>query len=190
MERVILKRKERYLLNGNFYKIIRGSVTAYDIFENGKSLPKDGCFKNGDFIGNFFGCFDQKDSLLFPETEVEIVALEDNTILENFTFSRKEIGNNIVLEQLILRLARENIFKLFQYLYDKKGYILAVLKFSANDRGYVVPDYVHPENFNMSRSQFYSLYTKLKNDRYVIETKNSVQLDLEKVQDYFLEFNN
>ena len=83
---VILKKRERFFLEDKFYLISKGSVSAYDLFENGKYLPKGGKFKEGDLIGNFF--LIQKNNLLLPEISVEIIALEEETILEEFKFER------------------------------------------------------------------------------------------------------
>ena len=83
MKKVVLNKKERYFLEGKFYIVTSGSLCAYDIFENGKYIPREACFKAGEIVGNFFEIFPNK-NLVLPEMEVEIMAMEDNTIIEEF----------------------------------------------------------------------------------------------------------
>ena len=40
------------------------------------------------------------------------------------------------------------------------------------------------ENFNISKSQFYLIYSKLKKEKYVTEDKNIIKLDIEKINEY------
>ena len=186
MERIVLKKKERYFLREKFYIIVEGSVNVYEIFENGKYLPKEIAFKKGEIVGNFFQTFQTK-NLLLPESEVEIVAIEDNTIIEEFNFQSKFSDVNIELNQVIIQLLKENIFKLFYHFYDKKGYFLAILKFSADEEGKIPKEKLHYENFLMSKSQFYNVYNNLKNEKYIFETGKNVELNMKKIEEYFLE---
>lgn len=186
MAKIVLRKKERYFLSDKFYLVINGSICAYDIFENGKSLPKEGCFKKGEIIGNFFRCFPTENlPLPLPETEVEIVAMEDNTIIEEFKFEAKNISTNLGLSKIIVQLLKENIFKLLYHLYDKKGYLLAILKFYADDKGVLLREQIHYENFLMSKSQFYNIYTSLKEEKYLKEENKNVKLNLKKIDKYF-----
>lgn len=182
---VILKKRERFFLEDKFYLISKGSVSAYELFENGKYLPKGGKFKEGDLIGNFFSI--QKGNFILPEISVEIIALEDETILEEFKFDPEEVlANSSNFEKIIFQLLKENLFKLFYQLYDKKRYILSVLKFYANEKGEISKEYIRFENFTMSKSQFYSLYAELKREKYIIEKKSQIFLSLEKVESFIL----
>lgn len=180
---IVLNKKERFFLSDKFYLILQGKVCVHDIFENGKSLPREACFKKGELVGNFFLYFPRKD-LCLPDPEVEIVALEDNTIIEEFKFSPKDIVTNLRLEKIILQLIKENAFKIFANLYDTKGYILAILRFYADENGILSKDFIHYENFSISKSQFYSLYNNLKKDEFFIENGKKVRLNLEKINSY------
>lgn len=182
-KKIILNKKERYFLYNKFFLISSGSVSAYEIFENGKYLPKSGKLKSGDIIGNFFYHFLPPEFNL-PEIEVEVIALEDNTILEEFSFDINEISENFHLNKLIFQLIQENIFRLFYHLYDKKRYILAVLKYYSNPSGVIFKDQIRTENFSMSKSQFYSLYNELKQDKLIIEEQHYIVLNLEKLDEY------
>lgn len=186
MERIILKKKERYFLKNKFYIIIDGIVGVYEIFENGKSLPKETFFKKGEIVGNFFQTFNGK-NLVLPEIEVEIVAMEENTILEEFKFEAKNSSTNFELNKIIFQLIKENIFKIFYHFYDKKGYLLAILKFNTDDRGIISKEKLHYENFLMSKSQFYNIYNSLKDEKDIIEDNDIIKLNLKKVDKYFLE---
>lgn len=186
MERVVLKKKERYFLNEKFYIIIQGSVNVYDIFANGKYIPKETAFKKGEIIGNFLRTFQTK-SLLLPESEVEIIAIEDDTIIEEFNFHSKSFDLNMELNRIIFQLLRENIFKLFYHFYDKKGYFLAILKFGADEKGRISKEKLRYENFLMSKSQFYNIYNSLKMEKYIFETGKEIKLNTEKIDKYFFE---
>lgn len=181
---VILKKKERFFLEDKFYLISKGSVSAYDLFENGKYLPKGGKFKEGDLIGNFF--LIQKNNLLLPEISVEIIALEEETILEEFKFEIDIFSKGSSFEKIIFQLIKENLFKLFYQLYDKKRYILSVLKFYANEKGVLSKEHIRFENFTMSKSQFYSLYAELKKEKYIIEKKSQIFLDLGRIKEFIM----
>lgn len=186
MAKIVLRKKERYFLSNKFYLVINGSVCAYDIFENGKVIPKEACFKAGEIIGNFFQCFPSEYlPLPLPDTEVEIVAMEDNTIIEEFKFESKNISTNLGLSKIIIQLLKENIFKLFYHLYDKKGYLLVILRFYANEKGVLLKEQIHYDNFLMSKSQFYNTYTLLKEEKYIKEEDKNIKLNLKKIEKYF-----
>lgn len=183
-KKVILKKRERFFLEDKFYLVLKGSVSAYDLFENGKYLPKGGKFKEGDLIGNFF--LIQKNNLLLPEISVEIIALEEETILEEFKFEIDIFSKGSSFEKIIFQLIRENLFKMFYQLYDKKRYILSVLKFYADEKGALSKEHIRFENFTMSKSQFYSLYAELKKEKYVIEKKSQIFLNSEKIKEFIM----
>mgnify|MGYP001226806881 CR=1 FL=1 len=186
MARIVLNKKERYFLSDKFYQVVSGSLCAYDIFENGKSLPKEACFKKGEIIGNFFQCLPTENlPLPLPENEVEVIAMEDNTVIEEFRFEAKNIATNLGLSKIFTQLLKENIFKLFYHLYDKKGYFLAILRFYANEKGTLLREQIHYENFLMSKSKFYSIYTELKKEKYLKEIDRYIQLNLKKIDEYF-----
>lgn len=125
---------------------------------------------------------------MLPETEIEVEALENGTILEEFHFTSKDILNNIYLEKLFFQLIKKNMIKFFYQLYDTKGYILAILKLYADDSGIILKDEISYENFNVSKSQFYLLYSKLKKEKFIQEENKKIYLNLDKIED-FLEKN-
>lgn len=186
MKKVVLNKKERYFLEGKFYIVTNGSLCAYDIFENGKYIPKEACFKAGEIVGNFFEIFPNK-NLVLPEMEVEIMAMEDNTIIEEFKFEKRTLITNLEFSKIISQLLKENIFKLFYHLYDKKGYLLAILKFYADEKGILLKEQLHYENFLMSKSLFYNVYTDLKDEKYIKEVNKNIKLNLNKIDKYFSE---
>lgn len=83
-------------------------------------------------------------------------------------------------------MIKENLFKLFYQLYDKKRYILSVLKFYANEKGVLSKEHIRFENFTMSKSQFYSLYAELKKEKYIIEKKSQIFLDLGRIKEFIM----
>lgn len=182
--RIVLKKKERIFIDNRFYIILKGSILAYDIFQNGKYLPKGGKFKEGDIIGNFFSL--KINNLSLPEVSVEGVALEDDTILEEFKFNPEVFFSSTGVEKILFQLIKENLFKLFYQLYDKKRYILSVLRFYTDKSGKLSKEYVRFENFAISKSQFYSLLTELKKDKFILEKDNELFLNLKKVEKYLL----
>lgn len=184
MNKIILNKKERYFLEDKFYIVTSGSVCAYDIFENGKYIPKEACFKKGEIVGNFFEIY-PSENLVLPEMEVEIIAIEDNTIIEEFKFEKRVLVNNLEFSKIVTQLLKENIFKLFYHLYDKKGYLLALLKFYANDQGVLLKEQLHYENFLISKSLFYNVYTELKEEKYIREIDKNIKLNLNKIDKYF-----
>lgn len=187
MNKVYLKKKEYFYLEEKFYIIKQGSVCARSILENGTTLPKEGCYKKGDILGNFFS-FHNFDKIILPDIELEIMALEDNTILEEFELSLTAIslipGFNKIFEQLI----KENMFRLFYHLYDKKGYLLSVLKFYSDSTGSLQKDKISHEYFNISKSQFYSTISLLKKENFLSEKNKKIILNEEKIQSYFLNY--
>lgn len=184
MSKIILQRKEKCVISDKFYIVENGSISVYDIFKNGKYLPKETCFRPGEIVGNFFKYFPNK-NLPLPEIEVEVIAMEDSTVLEEFKFESTAIEVNLELSKIIIQLLKENIFKLFYHIYDKEGYLLAILKFYADDDGILIKDYIHYSNFLMSKSKFYTTYGILKDKKYIKETKKNIQLNLKKIDKYF-----
>lgn len=184
--KITLNKKERVFLQNKFYLIVNGSVRVYDVFENGKFIPKETSFKKGEIIGNFFKCFPNENlPFSFPETRVQVVALENDTLIQEIQFELESIATNMELSKIIMHLIKENIFKIFYHLYDMKGYLLAILKFCADHSGKISKEQLRHENFLMSKSHFYKTYTELKEGKYIDESDKHIYLNLKKVEEYF-----
>lgn len=186
MNIISLDKQQRYFLDGKFFLVKKGRIIARDILENGKIITNENYLIEGDLIGNFFTLLPRRD-LFIPEIEIEIEALENNTILEEFKFSSEEIFCNVYSEKVVIQLIKKSIFKFFYQLYDTKGYILAVLKLYLNNRTFISKKEIHYENFNISKSQFYLIYSKLKKENFIIESNNKIFLNLDKVNSYLEE---
>lgn len=186
MNIISLDKQQRYFLDGKFFLVKKGRIIARDILENGKIITNENYLIEGDLIGNFFTLLPRRD-LFIPEIEIEIEALENNTILEEFKFSSEEIFCNVYSEKVVIQLIKKSIFKFFYQLYDTKGYILAVLKLYPNNRTFISKKEIHYENFNISKSQFYLIYSKLKKENFIIESNNKIFLNLDKVNSYLEE---
>lgn len=187
MRRIILKKKERMIVEDRFFRIVSGKVNVCDIFANGKSFPKDGYLQAGDLIGNFFTYF-HGDKIPYIEIEMEITALENNTIIEEIQINRDEINKNHRVKEILIQLIRENAFKLLQFSHDKKGYLLVALKYYANDIGKLAKEDIRYENYIISKSQFYSIYTQLKKEKFLEEKEEGVYLNLPKIDNYLKEY--
>lgn len=170
MSKVVrLNKKERHFLDGKFFLIKKEKVISREILESGKIISNENCLKEGEIVGDFFR-FLPDNRILIPETEVEIEALEDNSVLEEFDFSSEIILQNDSFKKII-QLIKKSIIKFFYQLYDTKGYILAVLKLYADSKGKIVKSEINYENFNVSRSQFYFIFSGLKKEKFISEEK-------------------
>ena len=186
MNIISLDKQQRYFLDGKFFLVKKGRIMARDILENGKIITNENYLVEGDLIGNFFTLLPKRD-LFIPEIEIEIKALEDNTILEEFKFSLEEIFCNVYLEKIVIQLIKKSIFKFFYQLYDTKGYILAILKLYLNNRNFILKNEIHYENFNISKSQFYLIYSKLKKENFITESNDKIFLNSDKINAYLEE---
>lgn len=182
MLKVDLSSNEKYYLDGRFFLITKGKVITKDILANGKIISNENCLREGELVGNFFN-ISSNFNVNLPEIDVEVEALEETT-LEEFKFSKKDILKNTVFEKMLSQLIKKSIIKFLYQLYDSKGYILAILKLYANSDNEIPKKEISYENFNISKSQFYLIYSKLKKENYIIEEKNLVKLNIEKINEY------
>lgn len=179
---------EKFYLDDKFFLVKKGKVIAKDILANGKVISNENCLREGELIGNFFN-FLNCDSISIPSIDIEVEALE-NSILEEFKFSEIDILNNIVFEKILSQLIKKSTIKFLSHLYDKKGYILAVLKLYANSKGIIPKKEIRYENFNIGRSQFYAIYSNLKEEKFLNEDKNIIYLNLDKINIFLDLFEN
>lgn len=144
-----------------------GKVRSWDILENGKNVINENIFKKGEIIGNFFNCLSKDIKILGPEVGIE-------TELEEIDIPLKDLIKNSYLEKIINHLIRTNFIKFLYQLYDTKGYILAILKFYADGDEKLLKTELKYENFSISKSQFYLVYSKLKEEKYIKEREKSI----------------
>lgn len=183
MRTISLNKSERYFLDGKFFLVKRGKVITRDILENGKIITSENSLKEGEVIGNFFNILPEN-NFFVPEIDIEVEALENNTILEEFAFSFDKIMGDIYIQKIFSQLVKKAIIKFLQQLYNTKGYILAILKLHLNDNGYVYKKEISYENFNISKSQFYLIYSNLKKENFLSEVDNKIFLNLKKIDPY------
>lgn len=176
---IILNPNEKYYLDGKFFLVKKGKIITKDILPNGKIISNENCLREGEIIGNFFN-FLKCECLSIPEVDIEVEALEQS-ILEEFKFPQLD---NYIFEKMLSQLIKKSTIKFLYHLYDKKGYILAVLKLYADSDGKIPKKEINYENFNVSKSQFYVLFSKLKQDKFLKEEKNKIILDIKKINSF------
>lgn len=186
MNRIILEKNDRHFLEGHFFVIKKGKIISREILETGKVITNENCIKEGEIVGNFFDILTKEDNLM-PEIEIEVEALEDNCILEEFKLP-KEIFNNVTFQKILYQVLKKSMIKFFYDLYDAKGYILIILKFYLNKEGYIPKKEIRYKNFNMSKSKFYLLYTKLKEEKFICERNTKIYINLDKTDKYLKQF--
>ena len=57
----------------------------------------------------------------------------------------------------------------------------------ADEKGILLKEQLHYENFLMSKSLFYNVYTDLKDEKYIKEVNKNIKLNLNKIDKYFSE---
>ena len=183
MKEIILQKNECYFLDSKFFIIKSGKVVTREILETGKVVTNEIYLSSGEIIGNFFNFLKISDFDI-PDLEVEVEALENNTVLEELIITEEKIKEDIYLKKLITVLLKKALLKLIYQLYDTKGYVLAILKLQKSDKSYIPKDEIHYNNFNISKSQFYLAYKNLKKDKYIIEINDKIFFNNQKVNDY------
>ncbi|MGL5752647.1 MAG: hypothetical protein ACRCXT_19070, partial [Paraclostridium sp.] len=123
---IAIKKGEYYFLDDKFFIVKKGKVLARDILASGKVIPNEHYFSEGEVIGNFFK-FVKDERLTVPNVDIEIEALRDSE-LEEFSFSKTQLVENIFFERIITQLIKKSTIKFLENLYDSKGYILSILK--------------------------------------------------------------
>lgn len=183
MERIILNRQDIYILDNRFFTVKSGKILIKNILENGKIITNECCFSQGDIIGNFFSFLDTKD-LMIPEVDLEIEALEDNTILEELEINREKELENTIIKKLLDSIIRKILLDFYSQLYDLKGYMLSILKMYVNSENHILKKNIKYENFNISKSHFYLTLSKLKEEKFVIDKGKYIALNMKKIDKY------
>ncbi|MGL5277748.1 MAG: hypothetical protein ACRC8M_01525 [Cetobacterium sp.] len=182
MKNVTIKKGENYFLDDKFFIVKSGKVLSRDILSNGKVITNEHYFGEGEVIGNFFK-FAKDYKLTIPDIGIEILALKDSK-LEEFDFSQNQLIENTFFEKIITQLIKKSTIKFLEKLYDTKGYILSILKLYANHEMQVEKREISYENFNISKSQYYSKIAELKKEDYICESGKIWQLNLGKIDEY------
>lgn len=186
MRRIVLQKGDRLFLEDSFYQIIKGKLVLKDILKNGKVIITDYCAREGEIIGDYLQ-FSENKKILKPDIAVEVEALE-KTIIEEFEFSENELKKSRAFEKIMNQLLKNSMLKFMMHLYDKKGYLLLILKLYANSTGEILKKEVNYNNFNISKSQFYLIYSKLKDEGYLCERREKIYLNLNKIEEYLMLF--
>lgn len=183
MKTITLKKNQSYYLDNRFFIIKSGKIITKDILETGRVIINETPLGSGEILGNFFK-FLLISGFKIPEIDIEIIALENNTILEEFIITEKTLEENIYLQKIIYFLLKKVLLKLLYQLYDTKGYVLAILKLQKKSKRFIPKKHIRYENFNISKSQFYLIYNKLKKENYISEIDNRIYFNNKKIDKY------
>lgn len=185
-----LAKKEKYLIDDKCFIVKKGKVITKDILKNGKAVGHELFIGKGEVVGNFFSSFNEEDNKYLGLSLVEVEALED-TELEELVVLESLVKENDELRKVMLQFAKRTILKYYQEMYDTKGYILAVLKFHAGKKKVLNKSEVRYDRFNnISKSQFYVVYSKLKEEEYIVEEDKNIKLNIIKINQYLRTFSN
>lgn len=187
MNNVILNNRERYFLEDRFFLVKKGKIITRNILENGKLIANEYSLKAGDLVGNIFKLSPAEE---FPhlDVDIEIEAIEDGTVLEELDVDIEKISKDFLLSKLLNSFSKRILASLFFHVYDSKGYILAILKLYFSDKKCLPIENIHFENFNLSKSQFYLVFSKLKKEGYIRESNNTITLNMKKIDEYLINF--
>lgn len=189
MSVVTLKKKEVLYLDDKFFMVKSGKVLTKVIFENGAVVTNEICYKKGDILGNFF-LLAEKDRFLPIELQIEVIALENEVILEQIDIIKEELMSSEESFKIINNLLQRVFIKFFYHLYDAKGYILSLLKLYQNKSGTINKNELYYKNFNMSKSQFYLTMNALKKEHYITKVGDIILLNSRKIDAYLTTFFN
>lgn len=164
---------EIMLLDSNFFILKKGEIIVRYIFEDGKISNFEFPLNPGDINGNFFNLLSD-DSPFYNEVTVEIQANKDSTI-EVFELDSNKVDFEI-LNKMILQLTKQLIIKLWFQLYSKENFILLLLRIYTKKYNKSLKKHIKYEIFNISRSQFYLLYSKLKKQKNIIEKLGRIKV--------------
>lgn len=183
MIELLLKKNQKKYVEDKFYLIKKGKILTKDIFANGKYVANENYLKKGDIIGNLLNFYNLKDENIEKNSELEIKALE-NSILEEINFSLNKID---IVENVMEQLTRKIRNRLVFHKYSKEGYILASMLSYGEEEGIIKKTDINYEDFNMSRSQFYLIFSKLKKENFFTLKENNYILNKDKIYQYLNE---
>lgn len=183
MKNIHLEKNQIYILGEKIYIIKSGKIITKDILETGKIIKNEIQLSAGEIVGNFFK-FSLLSDFKISDMEIEIMAVEDKTVLEELPITKEYLQKNPYLQKIIYFLLKKVLLKIFYQLYDTKGYVLAVLKLLQKDKKFIYRKDIHYENFNISKSQFYFVYNALKKENYFVEVNDRVYFNKKKMDNY------
>lgn len=189
MKNIILQKRQSKLTDKKIFIVKSGKIITRDILETGKVITNESYLTAGELVCNFSKFLLLQDFKV-PEIEVEIVAMENNTILEELNVTVDELMGNSYSQKIICSLLKKVSLKLFYQLYDTKGYVLAVLKLYRERKKFIYKADIHYENFNISKSQFYLIYRNLKKESFLTEVNDKVYLNSKKIDWYLKKHKN
>lgn len=188
---ITLKASNTLELKDGFFLIKTGRVFVRSIFENGKIIGHNLVFQEGDIVGDFLKLVPIDTKAFHLNIILEIIAIEDCEFekieIPNFPTNDKQAN---LYEKIIFQLVKKQALDIMYILLPKNLYIMAILTLMSQ-KGIVNKKNINPENFNMSKSQFYNLYAKIKKEKIFTEKKEKIYLDLKevanKLDNFFLE---
>lgn len=189
MKAINLKKKETvYLDENHIYMLEKGKLIIREVFVSGKIVSNECPIERGEIVGNLFSIFEVEEELT-EGMAIEIEALEDSVLtVANFGMDIDVIkkDQNNIIGNMLRQILKKNLMNTFYHLYDKKGYILSVLRLYADSNGMISKKTINPEIFNLSRSQFYAVLSEIKNGDYIIESGDGYKLNKEAIKEYLL----
>lgn len=168
-----LKAGESLFLYGGIYIIKSGKVLSKQIFDNGKVLLNTCYLEKGELIGNFFGL---SQDIPVPEFYIEIIATKD-TVLEKIHLSPlNTLKEGSIYQKIIYQLLIRINLEIHSKIVDKKEFILFISNLLSNPDGSVDKKIISPEIFNMSKSQYYLILSKLNEEKKISDGINKILL--------------
>lgn len=180
MSEIYLQKKESMFLEKKFFIIKKGKVIVKNLLENGEIIVNANCVNKNEIVGNFF-LLSSNNEFLLPNIGIEIEAIKDS-VLEEIHISKKDIFNNLILKKIVSQLIKSYTINFLSYFYDTPKFLLILLRLYADSEGNLSKKDIHYENFNISKSQFYLIFSKLKKENYLKEKNSEISLNLEKIE--------
>lgn len=189
MKLISLSKGEKLIIDDKCFLVRKGKVITKDLLKNGRAIGHELFISKGEVIGNFFSAVERDETELQEIISIEVEALED-TELEEIIMKNCCLNEDPYLKKILLQLEKRTLMKYYQELFDTRGYILAVLKLHAGKKRELNKSEVRFDRFNnISRSQFYKLYSELREEEYFFEEdKKIIKLNSLKINKYLKKF--
>lgn len=180
MNEIILKKNQKKKIEDKFYIIEKGKILTKDIFLNDRYVSNESYLKTGDIVGNILNFYNLTDEKNINDTELEIKALED-TYLKEINFTLNDVD---FVENIIYQLTKKVENRLLFHKYKKEEYVLSSMLSYSNNEGIINKNDITFEDFNLSRSQFYLILSKLKESKFFYIKDENYILNIEKIYDH------
>lgn len=177
---ILLKNSNVFNLDSELFLIKQGKVLLKYVFNNGKVF--NCIFTKDEIVGDFFYFFNINFFKKFNiEFYLEVVAISDLVKLEQIHFEK---DLNTFNNKLVQQLLKQTFINHLQVIFPKQvSFLITLLALSEN--GIVYKNNCNFENFHMSRSMFYNIYSGLKKDNFFLEKKEKLFLDSFKIYSFF-----